>query len=136
MRTTTATLLAFALLLGACGDAGSDPTGDEQTEGTAPSDWTRSEAFIGDAQVLILESFPIQIRLSVTGDLPTPCHIPVWEVEDDGATIAVTLESAADPDEACTQVLEPFEVTIDLGSFSEGSRTVTLNGETVGEFSA
>lgn len=130
-------MLAIALLFGACGDADSGPSGDdEQTEGTAPSGWTRAEAFVGDTQLLILESFPIQVRLTVTGDLPTPCHVPVWEVEDDGVTLAVTFESAVDPDETCTQVLEPFEVTIDLGSFSEGSRTVTLNGETVGEFTA
>ena len=76
------------------------------------------------------------VRLDVDGELPTPCHTPVWDIDDDGTTIAVTLESATAPDAVCTQVLEPVQVTIGLGSFSEGSRTVTLNGEEVGSFSA
>jgi hypothetical protein len=34
---------------------------------------------------------------------------------------------------ACIQALEPFEVSIPLGSYTTGSFSVWLNGERVGE---
>jgi hypothetical protein len=34
----------------------------------------------------------------------------------------------------CVQVLEPFELSIPLGDFESGSRSVTLNGEPAGDF--
>jgi hypothetical protein len=138
MRKTIALATILSLVLAACAVAGGSesPVDPEPVAGTAPDGWSRGQAFASTTEVFILESFPIQVRLAVEGELPTPCHVPVWEVVDDGETIAVVLESAADPDQMCAQVVEPFEASIDLGSFSQGSRTVTLNGETVGEFSA
>ena len=44
----------------------SPKSGDEQL--------TRGEAFINEMGLLIRESYPPQIALSVSGDLPTPCH--------------------------------------------------------------
>ena len=93
---------------------------------------TRSPVFVESAALLILESLPIQLRLEVRGQLPTPCNEPRWEVTDDGATIAVTLWSVSDPATSCIQVLEPLELSIPLGTLVTGERTVTLNGETVG----
>src|SRR5919109_51061 len=40
--------------------------GDEQL--------TRGAVFISEASLLIRESFPPQIAVSLSGDLPTPCH--------------------------------------------------------------
>ncbi|MEX0698433.1 MAG: hypothetical protein WD354_01750, partial [Acidimicrobiia bacterium] len=84
--------------------------------------------------ILLMESFPVQVALRVTGNLPTPCHQPVWETDDDGTTIAVTLASTSEPDALCAQVLEPFEMSISLGEFESGSRVVTLNGDEIGDF--
>jgi hypothetical protein len=55
-------------------------------------------------------------------------------VEDDGAAIHVTLATVAADDRVCTQVLVPTELSIPLGSFESGRRSVILNGEEVGEF--
>jgi hypothetical protein len=138
MRKTIALAMILSIVLAACAVAGGSesPVDPEPVAGTAPDGWSLGQAFVSTAQVSVLESFPIQVRLAVEGELPTPCHVAVWEVVDDGETINVVLESAADPDQVCAQVIEPFEVSIDLGSFAEGSRTVTLNGEPVGAFSA
>jgi hypothetical protein len=81
-----------------------------------------------------MEGFPVQVALQVTGNLPTPCHRPVWDVEDDGTTMAVRLVSVTEPDVLCAQVLEPFDITIPLGDFESGTRVVTLNGEEIGDF--
>jgi hypothetical protein len=56
----------------------------------------------------------------------------VWEVEDQGDAIQVSLWSEADPELACAQVLEPFEISIPLGSFESSASPVSLNGEQIG----
>ena len=86
-------------------------------------------------EIRFLESDPVQVRLIVDADLPTPCHAPVWTVDDDGSTISVLLQASIDADQICVDVIEEVELQIDLGSFPTGSsRSVELNGETVGEF--
>ena len=79
----------------------------------------------------MLESFPVQVRLLVRGSLPTPCHRPASMVEPMDDRILVSLWSV--PGEGlCATVLEPFEVSIPLGSFEAASLPVLLNGEEVG----
>jgi hypothetical protein len=101
-----------------------------------PAGWPEAPFMVEGAALVVMESFPIQVRLDVSGSMPTPCHEPYWRIADDGETIAVELFTAADPDLACIQVIEEAEVSIPLGSWPEGSRTVELNGEMVGEFAA
>lgn len=125
--------LTFVLLIAACGNAeGPGTTSPPPSTGSIAED--AGPVYVDSTDILLMESFPVQVALRVTGSLPTPCHQPVWEVHDDGATIAVTLASVADPGEVCIQVLEPFELSIPLGAFESGARAVTLNGEPVGEF--
>jgi hypothetical protein len=96
----------------------------------------RGEAFIDEASLLIRESFPPQIALSIRGSLPTPCHELRAEIEppDPENKIEVDLYSVVDPDTICVQVLEPFEEQIELGTFPSGHYTVWVNGEQIGEF--
>jgi hypothetical protein len=119
--------LALSILLAACGvgpAATAEPTGGE-----------RGPAYLDHYEVLILESFPVQLVLYVEGDLPTPCHELVWEVgaADSEGRIEVDLYSEADPDVACIQVLEEFEVRIPLGSYTSGHYAIWLNGELAAE---
>jgi hypothetical protein len=92
--------------------------------------------YVDRADILMLESFPVQVELVVEGNKPTPCHELRWEVSDPDATgrIDVKLSSTIPPDVMCVQVLEAFEAHIPLGSFETGSFSVWLNGERVGEF--
>jgi len=94
----------------------------------------RGPAYVETSELLLLESFPVQVQLQVTGALPTPCHALKWEVHgpDPEGRIDVVLFSVADPNLACIQVLEPFEASIPLGSFESGSFTAFLNGEPAG----
>jgi hypothetical protein len=130
--------LPLAVLLSACGggaDQPVDPT-TPTTSTTAPAEIPddAGPVFVDTTDILLMESFPVQVALHVTGSLPTPCHQPVWEVEDDGSTIAVRLASVIEPDVICAQVLEPFDVSIPLGDFESGTRVVTLNGDEIGDF--
>jgi hypothetical protein len=100
------------------------------------SDLTRGEVFIQEMGLLIRESFPPQISLSVSGDLPTPCHqLRVQMNEpDENNKINMDAYSVVDPNMICTQVLKPFQASIGLGTFPSGHYSVWVNGELAGEF--
>lgn len=94
------------------------------------------EVFIDSADLLILESYPIQINLVLQGNLPTPCHQLriVANQPDENNRILVEVYSVVDPEQVCIQMLESFEVTYHLGSFPTGSYTILVNGEEIGTF--
>jgi hypothetical protein len=99
-------------------------------------DLTRGNVYLDEASLVIRESFPPQISLSLSGNLPTPCNRLRVSVSapDDENKIMVDVYSLSDPNQVCTQVLEPFEESIDLGTFPTGHYTVLVNGEIAGEF--
>lgn len=102
--------------------------GDEQL--------TRSTVFINEISLLIRESYPPQIAASVRGDLPTPCHElrAVIAQPDQENKIMIDLYSVVDPNKVCTQVLDPFEAQIELGTFPTGHYSVWVNDQLAGEF--
>lgn len=98
--------------------------------------WIEGPFMVEGADVMVMESYPIQVRLDVSGTVPTPCNEAFWRITDDGTTIGVELLTATDPDLACVQVIEEVELQIQLGSWAGEERTVELNGEVVGQFSS
>ena len=100
------------------------------------SKFSRGNVFIEDSEVLVMESFPVQIALVLSGELPTPCNQlrAIANPPDEGNRIQVEVYSVIDPAETCIQVLEPFEANVGLGSFPSGHYSVWVNGEMVGEF--
>ena len=97
----------------------------------------RGDISAGSAEIIMLESYPVQVVLQVSGMLPTPCNMPRAEVTGPDAdnNIYVEMWTLLEPDAVCIQVLQPFEVNIPLGSYESGSYTVYLNDKEVGEFS-
>ena len=97
---------------------------------------TRGDVQLDSAEVLVMESYPVQITLVLNGNLPTPCNQLRVTVEppDEENRIQVDVYSVSDPGQMCTQVLEPFEVNFNLGSFSSGHYSVWVNEKMVGEF--
>jgi hypothetical protein len=97
---------------------------------------TRTEIIISDLDLLIRESYPPQIALSISGELPTPCHELRAEVTppDPENRIMVSVYSVTDPNLACVQVLKPFQEYIEIGTFTQGRYSVWVNGELAGEF--
>lgn len=96
----------------------------------------RGEATITKSDVLLLESYPVQVMLSLKGTLSTPCHHLRAKVTppDSENRIQVDLYSLYDPNEICIQMLQEYESNIPLGSYPKGSYTVWVNGKQVGEF--
>lgn len=98
----------------------------------------RGEVYIDHSEVLVMESYPVQIMLVLQGALPTPCHQlrVIARPPDEGNRIQVDVYSMVDPAQICAQVLEPLDANIGLGSFPSGHYSVWVNGEMVGEFDA
>jgi len=115
------------------------PSTDQPQTGGPPAEppgSIRGPVFIDQAELLIRESFPIQVDLHLSGSLPTPCATLGWSVgePDEQGRIEVEAYSSQDAAVACIQVLQEFEENISLGAYSTGAYSVWLNGELIGEF--
>lgn len=101
-------------------------------------DLQRGEVFLDSAEILAMESYPVQFAVLLKGNLPTPCHeLRVVNDEPDAQNrIKLDVYSLSDPNAVCAQMLEPFEQSVYLGSFASGHYTVWVNEEQVAEFDA
>jgi hypothetical protein len=97
---------------------------------------THGMVYLDEASLVIRESYPPQISLSLKGNLPTPCNELRLNVNppDSENKIIADAYSVIDPSKVCTEVLEPFQEYIDLGTFSPGHYSVWVNGDLAGEF--
>lgn len=127
MRSRSTLLIVAAVLLAAA--CGQPPDGGQ----------TRQPVYVDSAELLIAESFPVQVHLHLSGNLPTPCHVFYAEVAEPDAQnrIEVTAYSSVAADAVCAQVLQPFEenIAIPMSGATDGTYSLWLNGEQVGEFS-
>jgi hypothetical protein len=92
--------------------------------------------YLDSAELLILESYPLQVNRYISGNLPTPCNELRVKLNDPDTNNRIYIEiySVSNPDTMFVQVLQPFDTNISLGSFSPGHYKVYLNGELIGEF--
>ncbi|TAK14226.1 MAG: hypothetical protein EPO32_02585 [Anaerolineae bacterium] len=126
----------------ACSGAMAEPPFPDPTPTADPGNpgepGLRSEVYINSASLLIMESFPVQIRALIQGDLPTPCHMLKYNVAnpDSGNAIHIEMFSIAEEGAVCIQMLQPFEesVSIPMEGQVDGAYKVFLNGDFVGEF--
>jgi len=128
MRRKLITCLMIAVFLAACAPIAVTPTPQGE----------KGPVYVSSAELLIMESFPVQVRLHITGDLPTPCHSFHAEVSepDTQNRIDVTAYSLYNPNLMCAQMLQPFDesVSVPMSGQADGTYTVYLNGELVGQF--
>ena len=144
-------VVMFALVISGCGirydpdpndPVIQTPGGEEPipVEPEPPSgEMIRGEVFISDTQLLIMESFPVQIMLNIKGELPTPCNIFRGEVSPPNEENEIHVDAYSEVEEGaiCITVMEPFEenVSIPMQGAPDGTYTIWVNGELVGEFS-
>ena len=115
--------------------------GEEQAPviGTIPVGAIIGNAFVSEASLAIAESFPVQIYITISGDLPDPCHslnIDIAEPDTENRIYITASSYRKDTELSCIQVLEPFEERINLPTqdLQDGSYTVWVNGEEIGSF--
>jgi len=101
---------------------------------------TRDQVFLEleNSQVLVMESYPIQVSVLLNGSLSDPCHQLRVVVTPANSRNRIDLDvySVYDKNTSCITVIQPFSATIPLGSFSSGKYSVYVNGELLGEFDA
>lgn len=87
-------------------------------------------ASVDEIEIIILESFPVQIQVIARGNLPDPCT-EIYQVnqEKKGHTFFITIKTSR-PADPCIQIIVPFEVKIPLNVYGlpAGTYTVDVNG--------
>lgn len=110
----------------------SDP-GPSNSGGPVPPRDRRELAHITGVAFQVLESWPMQVIVEVSGELPDPCHELWWEVAVDGNTYDVEVWSVSPPPDsemACAMVIVPFTENIPLGGgFVGDAYTIIVNGD-------
>jgi hypothetical protein len=113
-------------------------TGFEPQPGDA--ELTRAQVYLSfeSSQLIIMESMPLQVLATLSGDLPDPCHKLRVAVTAADTNNRINLEvySLVTGTEVCSMVLQPFVASIPLGTYSDGHFSVYVNGELLGEFDA
>ncbi len=112
-------------------DAGSDDDGSgDVSDGDVMPDLggEKTLAMVDDMEILILESFPVQVNVIVKGNLRNGCE-RIKEVMAKGYDefyITITTEEEGD---ICTQALTPFEetVSLDVEGLQKGVYEVSVN---------
>ncbi len=139
--------LVLLMLLSACSPSmdspvtdndPSIPNGDNILPREGDDALQRGTVYLDSIDLLVMESYPVQFSLSLSGNLPTPCsHLRVAVSPPDGQNqIMVDVYSLAEKDIFCAEVLQPFSQNIPLGSYPTGHYTLLLNGESITEFDA
>jgi inhibitor of cysteine peptidase len=96
---------------------------------------TTGQAPVKSVEIVIMESFPVQVAVVARGELPDVCTEidqvnQRIDVEDD--TLWVEITTVRPTDLACIQVLAPFEerIPLDVYGLPAGTYTVDVNGVT------
>jgi hypothetical protein len=138
----TGLLLIAAVSLAACSTPTGTPSGaDEPVSSddlpTEPPDdqeetsYEYGTASVDSIDVLILESFPVQINVTARGQLPDGCtEIDEAQVQYEESHFAVTLTTRRPTDRMCTEALVPYEYTfpLEVRGLLAGEYTVDVNG--------
>jgi hypothetical protein len=136
----------LALILSACGPrpGGEPAASDDQpvsSDDTLPTPTTLpdsdnvivNEATVESIEILLLESFPVQVNVHVKGYLGDGCTTLGSIIQErEGDTFNVTIQTNRPADKVCTQMLVAFEETIPLAvqGLEAGTYTVNVNGVT------
>ncbi|MFN2220661.1 MAG: hypothetical protein ACK2UA_18775 [Anaerolineae bacterium] len=121
-------LLIGALAVAACG---SQPTQAPVVETPADDGVLYGEATVETIEILILESFPVQVQVVARGTVSDGCtEIGEVQQERDGQDFQVTIITFRPSGMLCTEALVPFEksIALDVNGLPAGTYTVDVNG--------
>lgn len=93
---------------------------------------TNNLVTIDTVQIAILESFPVQVSVNVTGNKSVPCVELLTPAisRKDNLFIIVLAETLLGPEESCIAMIDPFETSfpLDVSGLTAGTYTVRING--------
>jgi hypothetical protein len=88
----------------------------------------QGQAFLESLQVMVLESFPVQVQAMVGGNLSDSCTtVAESSAQRQDNTFIITIVTSYDTQGACTQALAPFSemISLDVQGLPAGDYTVT-----------
>ena len=95
-------------------------------------DYIYGNAVVESTEIIVLESFPVQIHVIAKGYLPDGCtEIDRVEEERDGNTLTVTITTKRPKDMMCTQAIVRYEKVIPLDVYGLKAGTYDVNVNTV-----
>ena len=95
----------------------------------ANSDSNSENVYVNNMQINIMESFPLQVSVTVSGNLPDGCTsiVDSTAVYDNQNTFEIHFYTNRPKDLMCTQALVPFEETIPLEVYGLPAGKYTVN---------
>jgi len=117
--------LVLTLLCAACDRPAGTPVATPQPTSVP------EEIVVERIEILLLESFPVQVHVAVFGTLPDVCSlIDEVEQERDGNTFRATMTLARRADARCAPNPTPFEHTVplDVLGLEAGTYIVDVHG--------
>jgi inhibitor of cysteine peptidase len=120
-------LLTGLVMLWFTGTSSSVPT--PPSDGRPNSQTYRALTNISSVEVIVLESFPMQVQLHIRGEHPDGCEFPVVvEQRREGNTVTVEVYREVPIDVMCPMILRPYDDTIRLdGTFEPGHYVFQVN---------
>lgn len=114
---------------GSATDSDTPKNNNESQDG----DYIYRTAAVESTEILLLESFPVQVQVIVKGYLPDGCtEIDSIEEERDGNTFTVTITTKRPRDLMCTQAIVFYEKVVPLNVYGlkAGKYIVNVNSVT------
>lgn len=118
-------MLAFMVVLSACQPSSIiEPDPDSPVSSNDPVnqpvdndfDGYQQNVYVDNLEILIMESFPVQVMVKVVGNLPDGCTSIVGSKSEmvDDSTFELSIFTERPEDMMCTMALVPFEESIGL----------------------
>ncbi|KCZ73543.1 hypothetical protein ANME2D_00613 [Candidatus Methanoperedens nitroreducens] len=120
-------IVIIGIIVGAMSSKNSGPP-DNQNNDTG--EFIYGNATVEDIEIMVLESFPVQVNVNVKGYLPDSCtEIHKITQEKDGNTFLVNITTVRPADAICAQVIVPFEekISLDVYGLKAGVYNVIVN---------
>jgi inhibitor of cysteine peptidase len=128
-------IVAVTTLSMGCSENIDNNDGVNNTNGSIGQDdeYTYGSATVEEIDIRILESFPVQVHVTARGYLPDGCTVineNATNVQREGNTFNVYLETMRPKEAICTEALVPFEqnIPLDVYGLERGTYIVNVNG--------
>jgi inhibitor of cysteine peptidase len=112
-------------------DRSSSSPSPTPTQTTTQGDETVNLANVNTIEIMLLESFPVQVNVGASGEHPDSCtKVDEITTRREGNTFVVTISAFRPADAMCAEVITPYEevIALDVVGLKAGVYTVEVNG--------